>query len=130
LLPGDIDQAEVLDVWESCIATPAWDGPPTWFHSDLHSGNLLARDGELVAVLDFEGCSIGDPACDLIATWWLFDQTSRDTFLRTIDPDEVSLIRGKGWALYMCITGVPYYLHTNPGFVTMARRALTQILET
>jgi aminoglycoside phosphotransferase (APT) family kinase protein len=130
MFPDDIDQAEVLDVWESCVAAPDWDGPPTWFHSDLHSGNLLARDGELVAVLDFEGCSIGDPASDLMAAWWLFDQTSRDTFLGTIAPDEASLIRGKGWALYMCIAGIPYYLDTNPGFVVMARRALTQIANT
>jgi hypothetical protein len=45
----------------------------------------------------------------------LFDQTSRDAFLGTIDPDEASLNRGKGWALYMCIVGIPYYLDTWPG---------------
>ena len=130
MLPDDIDKCEVLDVWESCVAAPEWNGSPTWFHGDLHSGNLLARDGELVAVLDFEGCSIGDPASDLIAAWWLFDKSSRDVFLGTIDPDKAELLRGKGWALYMCIAGIPYYLDTNPGFVTMACNALTQILET
>ena len=128
MLPGDIDQDEVLDVWESCLAAPAWDGPPTWFHGDLHSGNLLARDGELVAVLDFERCSAGDPASDLLTAWWLFNESGRSAFLETIDPDKASLNRGKGWALYMCIAGIPYYLDTNPGFVAMARRALTQIL--
>jgi aminoglycoside phosphotransferase (APT) family kinase protein len=129
-LPDDIDQAGVLAVWESCLAAPEWDGPPTWFHSDLHSGNLLARDGELIAVIDFEGCSIGDPSSDLIAAWWLFDESARDAFLRTIDPDDASLRRGMGWALFMCIAGISYYEHTNPGFVAMARNALTQILDT
>ena len=128
VFPEDIDQGAVLDVWATCLEAPTWDGPPTWFHSDLHSGNLLAREGELVAVLDFEGCSVGDPASDLIAAWWLFDESSRDTFLGIIDPDKASLRRGRGWALYMCITGIPYYQHTNPGFVSMARLALTQIL--
>jgi aminoglycoside phosphotransferase (APT) family kinase protein len=128
MLPDDIDQPEVLAVWESCLAAPEWGGQPTWFHGDLHSGNLLARQGELIAVLDFEGCGVGDPSSDLIAAWWLFDDASRETFFDTIGPDEASLLRGKGWALYMCIAGIPYYMDTNPGFVTMARRALSQIL--
>ena len=61
----------------------------------------------MVAVLDFEGRSIRDPASDLMAEWWLFDQTSRDTFLGIIDSEEASLNRGTGWAVYMCITGIP-----------------------
>lgn len=127
-LPDDIDRSIVAEVWESCLAAPEYDGPPTWFHGDLHSANLLARAGELVAVIDFEGISIGDPASDLIAAWWLFDESSREVFLETLRPDEASLKRGMGWALHMCIAGIPYYLNTNNGFVHQARNALSQIL--
>jgi hypothetical protein len=35
-----------------------------------------------------------------------------------------------GWALFMCMAAIPYYQHTNPGYATMARNALTQILDT
>lgn len=127
-LPNDIDRLAVTEVWESCLAAPVWDGVPTWFHGDLHAGNLLARDGELVAVIDFEGSSVGDPASDLIAAWWLFEESDRDTFLDTVNPDGASIRRGMGWALSMCILAIPYYHNTNPGFADMARRALDQIL--
>lgn len=129
-LPDDIDRSAVRELWEACLLAPTWDGPPLWFHGDLHSGNLLALDGELTAVIDFEDCGVGDPASDLIAAWWLFDESSRDTFLGIIDPDDASLRRGMGWALYMCIAGIPYYQHSNPEFAGMARTALNQILGT
>jgi aminoglycoside phosphotransferase (APT) family kinase protein len=120
-------QPEILRTWEACLAAPEWDGPPTWFHSDLHSGNLLARAGELVAVIDFEGCSVGDPSSDLIAAWWMFDADSRPIFRDTIQPDEAQWIRGMGWALYMTVAAIPYHTDTNPEFAAMARSALDQI---
>lgn len=38
--------------------------------------------------------------------------------------------QGRGRALYMCIAGISHYLDTNPGFVVVARRALTRMLNT
>lgn len=35
-------------------------------HYDLHVGNLLVDDGTLVAVIDWEGASLGDPRFDLV----------------------------------------------------------------
>lgn len=127
-LPDGFDRSALIEVWESCLAAPVWNGEPTWFHSDLHSGNLLARDGDLVAVIDFEGCSVGDPSSDLIAAWWLFAEPSRITFRETVNPDEASWRRGKGWALYMAVAAIPYYGVTNPGFTDMARHAIDEIL--
>ena len=127
-LPADFDQGALKRVWESCHSAPVWNGDPAWFHSDLHSGNLLARDGDLVAAIDFEGCSVGDPSSDLIAAWWLFDSSSRITFREAINPDEPSWRRGKGWALFMAVAAIPYYGETNPGFTDMARQAIDEIL--
>ena len=96
-LPGNFDCSALREIWESCVSTPAWTGQPTWFHSDLHSGNLLARRGELVAVIDFEGSSVGDPSSDLIAAWWLFDQSSRKVFRATVNSDSAptsSVLKG------------------------------------
>ncbi len=127
-LPESFDQRALIELWESSLAAPVWGGEPTWFHSDLHSGNLLARDGDLVAVIDFEGCSVGDPSSDLIAAWWLFDKQSRITFRETVNPDEASWQRGKGWALFMGVSAVGYYDVTNPVFADMARHAIDEIL--
>jgi hypothetical protein len=35
-------------------------------HYDLHTGNLLVDHGSLVAVIDWEGASLGDPRFDLV----------------------------------------------------------------
>ena len=127
-LPPDIDRSAVLAVWDSCLAAGEWTGPPQWFHSDLHSANLLARDGELVAVLDWEGCTVGDPSSDYVAAWWLFDGDSRDTFRSVTRADRSDWHRAMGWALHMAVAAIPYYTDTNPGFATLARRALGEIL--
>jgi aminoglycoside phosphotransferase (APT) family kinase protein len=39
--------------------------PPVLVHGDFHYGNLLFRDGEVVAVLDWEIASVGDPLLDV-----------------------------------------------------------------
>ena len=128
-LPPSFDRTAILEVWQSCVSAPEWEGPPTWFHGDLYSNNLLARDGELVAAIDWEGCSAGDPAIDLIAAWWLFDQSSRETFRAAVDPDEPQWLRGIGWALFMGVSAVPYYRETNPGFAELAGDAIDEILQ-
>lgn len=78
-------------------------------------------------IIDFEGCSVGDPSSDLIAAWWMFDADSRPIFRDTIQPDEAQWIRGMGWALYMTVAAIPYHTDTNPEFAAMARSALDQI---
>lgn len=127
-LPDDIDQCSVLRVWESCLAAEEWAGPPTWFHGDLRSGNLIARDGELVAVIDWEGCTVGDPSSDLLPAWWIFEGESRETFRTATQAEAADWSRGMGWALHMATAAIPYYEHSNPVFVNHARRALNEIL--
>ena len=128
-LPDSYDRAAILDVWQACVSAPDWKGQPTWFHGDLYSNNLIARDGRLVAVIDFEGCDAGDPSIDLIAAWWLFDQSSRTTFRDAVDPDEPQWMRGKGWALFIGVSAIPYYRDTNPAFAELASRAIDEILQ-
>jgi aminoglycoside phosphotransferase (APT) family kinase protein len=42
-------------------------------HGDFHPMNILVRDGQLTAVLDWPGFMIGDPAMDVAATMMLFE---------------------------------------------------------
>lgn len=127
--PQDVDRKAATEVWEACLATGEWRGPPTWLHSDLRGDNLIARNGELVAVIDWEGCTVGDPAADLLAAWWLFDPPDiRHEFRVASNAQEPEWMRAKGWALHMAIAAIPYYESSNPAFARQARSALSQIL--
>lgn len=39
--------------------------PQTIIHGDFGTGNILVSDGEIAGIIDFAGCSVGDPAYDL-----------------------------------------------------------------
>ena len=127
-LPDDIDRTSVLRVWDRCLALGERGGPPTWLHSDLRGDNLIARDGDLTAVIDWEGCTVGDPSADYLAAWWLFDAPSRDTFRSALEADPSDWMRAKGWALFMAVAAIPYYADTNPAFVAQARTAIAEVL--
>jgi len=129
LVNNEFDSRELTRAWEAALAVAPWSGEPMWFHSDLHSGNLLATNGRLSAVIDFGGASVGDPSCDLIAGWWLFDTESRGSFRETVQADDDSWNRGRGWALSVALIALPYYVDTNPEFAEMARRAIRQVLD-
>jgi aminoglycoside phosphotransferase (APT) family kinase protein len=127
-LPDDLDRSAVLRTWEDCLAYGEWTGRPTWFHSDLRSANLIASHGDLVGVIDWESCSVGDPSSDLLPAWWLFDGGSRETFRVATGAGKDEWHRAKGWALFMAVAAIPYYRTTNPVFVAHARKALAEIL--
>lgn len=127
-LPDGIDRPAVLETWESCLSAGHWEGSPTWLHGDLRGDNLIARNGDLVGVIDWEACGVGDPCADYLAAWWLFDADSRDTFRSVTDVPSSDWLRAKGWALHMAVAAIPYYTHTNAAFTAQARRALTEIL--
>ena len=47
---------------------PAQRNPSVLLHGDYWPGNLLWRDGRLVAILDWEDAQVGDPLADLAVT--------------------------------------------------------------
>ncbi len=126
---GEFDTGELVAAWEACLNAAPGERTAKWFHGDLHSGNLLARNGELVGVIDFGGCSVGEPSSDLIAGWWLFDEWSRTVFRHAVDADDESWARGRGWALSIALVALPYYVDTNPVFADMARTAIRNVLD-
>ena len=128
-LGGLIDTAAALRVWEEALSAPEWTGPPVWFHGDLLSGNVLVHEGRVSAIIDFSGLGVGDPAPDMLIAWNLFDSVSRDWFRRELAVDEATWMRGRGQALAQAAIFIPYYLHTNPGGVAAARRALAELLD-
>ncbi len=127
-LPEGIDRSRIIETWETCLAAGDHDGPPAWLHSDLRGDNLLAREGRLVAVIDWEGCTVGDPSADLLAAWWLFDADSRVSFREAVAASDPEWMRAKGWALHMAVAAIPYYSKTNPTFAGQAYQALDEIM--
>jgi aminoglycoside phosphotransferase (APT) family kinase protein len=127
-LPPEFDTRAVTAAWESALRLPRWDGPPVWLHGDLQPGNLLVHKGRLSAVIDFGCLGVGDPACDLMVAWNLFDAGARRV-IRAVHPvDDATWARGRGWALSVWVGGVAYYSHSHPAFADMARHTIAQVL--
>ncbi|MEU5784503.1 aminoglycoside phosphotransferase family protein [Micromonospora lupini] len=121
------DTAALAEVWDRCRDVRR-DDPDVWIHADLMPGNLLVRDGRLVAVIDLGAVGVGDPAVDLMPAWNLFDARSRETYRRALGVDDATWERGRGWALEQAINALPYYVETNPVMAGIARHTLRAVL--
>ncbi len=125
---GLVDVRRIAAIWDDALAAPPWDGPPVWLHADLIPGNLLVRDGRLVGVLDFGTISTGDPAYDVTPAWHILDPASRPAFLDLVGVDEPTRRRARGLVISGSVIALPYYLHTNPSMVEVARQGITAVL--
>ena len=97
---GDIVDVELArELWTSALDA-RWDGVDRWFHGDVAQGNLLLKDGQLAAVIDFGTCGVGDPACDLAIAWTLLTADGRQAFRERLSVDDATWARGRGWALW------------------------------
>jgi aminoglycoside phosphotransferase (APT) family kinase protein len=81
-----------------------------------------------VAVIDFGGVGIGDPAADVVPAWSVFNQAGRDAVRQALDVDDITWQRGRAYALHQALLIIPYYPKTNPEFVTLAKRTVDEIL--
>jgi len=128
ILRGTFDADAMTAVWNAAIEAPAWHGPPVWLHGDLQSGNLLAVQGRLNAVIDFGCLGVGDPACDVMVAWLYLSAETRDVFRAVLQVDDATWARGRGWALSVGLIALPYYQSTNPVLAGIARRAIDEAL--
>jgi len=115
-------------VWEDALKLPAWQNPPVWIHGDLHYGNLLACKGKLTTIIDFGAMRIGDPACDLMTAWNLFDDGIRKTYRQALNVDEATWFRGRAWALSVAVHALSYYKDTNPFFANLSRYTINEVI--
>jgi aminoglycoside phosphotransferase (APT) family kinase protein len=122
------DVERVAQIWDDALAAPDWDGAPVWLHADLMPSNLLLRDGRLVGVLDFGAMATGDPAYDVTPAWSLFETDHRQAFREIVGADDATWRRARGLVASGSTLAFPYYLHTNPSMVAMARRGIREVL--
>jgi aminoglycoside phosphotransferase (APT) family kinase protein len=93
------------------------------------SGNLLAKQGRIQAVIDFGCLGVDDPACDLLVAWNLFSADARAVFRRALSVDEATWARGRGWALSVSLIALPYYSQTNPVLAQQAQYTMDEVLQ-
>lgn len=101
-LQGIIDIEQATAIWNKALRA-TWQHAPVWIHGDFSPGNILVKNGKLTAVIDFGGTAVGDPACDLVLAWTFFDDKSREIFKSTIDLDEDTWARARGWGLWKAL---------------------------
>ncbi len=128
-ISGRYDPARLTTLWDEALAAPAWTGRAVWVHGDLHAGNLVVRDGRLVAAIDFGLVSVGDPACDLAPAWTFLPGAQRGVFRQAAGLDGAAWQRGKGWALYAGAIALAHHGTHNPLLATMGRKAISAVLD-
>ena len=127
-LRGEVDTDAVTAAWEAALEAPPWTHPPRWVHADLSPGNVLLVRQRLGAVIDFSLMGLGDPACDLPIAWNLLPEGVRDLFRTTLEVDDATWARGRGWALSIALIQLPYYRDTNPTLAASARHVIREVL--
>jgi aminoglycoside phosphotransferase (APT) family kinase protein len=125
---GQVDTAVLTAVWDAAVSAPVWEGPPVWIHGDLLPENLIVSHGRLSAVIDFGCLGVGDPACELIAGWYLFSGESRKRFREALGVDDATWTRARG-LLVKAVEGLTYYADTSPAIVARCRHVLAQVAE-
>ena len=125
---SEIDAPRVLSVWADLVATPPWSGPQVWLHGDLHPANIVVRDGELAAIIDWGDITSGDPATDLAVGWMLFTPDTRLVFRAAAGHvDDDTWRRARAWALAL---GLAYLSNSadNEHFTALGGRVVAAAL--
>jgi aminoglycoside phosphotransferase (APT) family kinase protein len=99
-----------------------------WFHGDAQPGNLLLRDGQLSAVIDFGTCGVGDPACDTTIAWTFFSGESSRVFAERLPFDDATWARGRGWAIWKAMKVLIGELEDDPEDAAYTTRVIEAIL--
>lgn len=127
LLDGKIDTSTASALWNEALAS-TWQHAPLWFHGDIAVGNLLIKNGKLSAVIDFGSMGVGDPACDLAIAWTLFEGKSRQGFRTSLELDEETWKRGRGWALWKALIVYAELPGTNPTEKEKSKDVIDRVL--
>lgn len=103
--------AQVLGVTPAEIAPRGAPAAPTLLHGDFWPGNLLWRNGELVAVLDWEDAAMGDPtsdvACARVELAVAAGERAADVFTRRYGAQvELDPARLAVWDVYVSISAL------------------------
>jgi aminoglycoside phosphotransferase (APT) family kinase protein len=124
-----VDRAAALRVFSDAVSAPRFAGPPVWLHGDLHPLNILVRDGEVSAVIDFGDITAGDPATDLAVAWQLLPLSHHEAFWAAYGGADAALrARARGWALRLGIVFMAFSAD-NPMMLAIGERTVGRALD-
>ncbi len=115
------------EIWELALASK-WANEPVWVHGDIAPGNILIKNGEMFAVIDFGILGVGDPSCDAAIAWTFFDESSRKVFKKALNFDEETWNRARGWALWKALITYNYNKHSDKGIADESINTIKTIL--
>lgn len=125
LLPS-LDEARVRDLWRLGVAA-ADDRDHGWLHADLRPANLLVRDRTLSGVIDFGMLTYGRRAAEHAPVWDL-PLPARQQYRARLDLDDAAWLTARAWALFVALSGIPYYWDSDPDFAGECRDRLHAVL--
>lgn len=126
----DVITRDLEALWQEALATPT-DIAPTWVHGDLHARNVLVKEGQISAVIDWGDMASGDRATDLASIWMLFEgRNARKQAIKNIGSlTDATWLRAKGWAFSFGVLLLDSGLVDNPRHAEMGRRTLVRLAE-
>lgn len=126
-LKDKINVSSATKLWEAALET-TWDHSPVWVHGDISAGNLLVQEGRLSAVIDFGGLAVGDPACDLVIAWTMFQNESREAFRTMLPLDAGTWTRGRAWTLWKALIVAAGFTNPNNVEAKQSWRIIDEVL--
>lgn len=123
-----IDPDAATTAWEASLAASAREATPVWTHGDLFPGNLLFRDGQLSAVIDFGDAGLSDPACDMLGAWSFLPADAHKFFRAELSMSDATWVRGRGWALSIALLALLHFRRTNDQIANVAMKVVRETL--
>lgn len=126
---NEYDAKILTKIWQQARDQPKWQSAPVWLHGDIKPDNLIAKNGQLAAVIDFGLMAVGDPAVDLMLAWSVLPPTARAIFKAILQTDENTWARGRGWALSVSLIALDYYKVSNVKLANLSRHTINQVIK-
>ncbi|MFV1883089.1 MAG: aminoglycoside phosphotransferase family protein [Balneola sp.] len=121
---GILVPADIKNLWEMAVTEPI-DSAPCLIHGDLHPNNIIVRNGEIQAIIDWGDITKGDPATDLVSFWMLIEDAElRSRAFDAYGASESSIKRSIGWAVFYLIL----FLNPDSGYTKLGAK-LFSVLE-
>ncbi len=101
-----------------------------WLHGDLHPRNILVKDKNISAIIDWGDLTSGDVATDLACIWMLFEEKqARQKAIEEYAPSSSLLARSKGWAVFFGAVLLDTGLMDNPRHALIGEKTLKRLAE-
>ncbi len=127
-LHGKIDAKAATAVWDTALSSK-WQGASVWLQGDFSPDNLLVKNGELSAVIDWGSSGVGDPACDLTIAWTFLSGKSREAFYEALPLDFTAWERGRGWAIWKSLITLLEHFESNPIIAKRAKHIIDEVID-